>query len=500
MKHFALLLCALFLFVGNIHAQKDTAAFKQFIQEVYTAFELPSLSVAIVHDGKVVIEQQHGYNNAGHTKRADEHTLYAIASLSKAFTATAMAMLVEEGKLDWEDHVKDHLPWFELNDPYVSQHMTVEDLLCHRSGLITFDGDLLWYGTNYSRREVVERIKHRPLTHEFRDEFGYQNIMFVCAGELIAKVSGMSWDEFVAKRILEPIGMTRTTSDFNTFLNDGNIAKPFIKGEEIFMLSYNNSGATAALNSSAYDMSKWMNFWLNDGIVNGDTLLKQSSIQKLWSLHTPLTTGKFDEQNGTNFKGYAQGWFVMDYNGDKIVHHGGGLPGYITKLALNPAQDFGVVALCNDMSSVPSMLMYAAMDWLHGKDYEHWRTDFLKYKKQAAERDQKAYDERMNEQTGTPVYFNEAEYVGTYEDKMYGQAKVFMGEDGLMLSLLPSKELFTGPLGAWSDHAFKFEHNDPFLTFGVVSFEMTDGRPTGFTIDLPNHDFHFHKLNFVRVQ
>lgn len=487
---------ALYAIVAS--AQLDTAAFKQFILKTQKDFDLPSMAVAIVKDGQVVLSTGAGKKSEADQDAPDENTLYAIASLSKAFTAASVAMLVEDGKLNWDDPVVKHLPWFKLDDEYVTKHMTIEDLLCHRSGLITFDGDLLWYGSNYSRREAIERLQHRPLTHEFRTKFGYQNLMFMTAGEVIEAASGMTWDAFVKARILEPLNMTRTTSDFTTFSSDDNIAKPNLHGKEIFMLSYDNSGATAALNSCTEDMAKWLNFWLSEGIVHGDTLLTAASINRIWSMHTPLGTGNFDKQHGTNFKGYGLGWFLMDYQGDKIAHHGGGLPGYITKVAVSEADDFGVVVLTNDMSSVPTMMMYAALDWVKGRPYVQWSETFLEYKTKGEERQSKEKSDRLKLKKATPKTLPLSDYVGKYEDEMYGEAEVLFNGGDLVLVLTPAKELFSGKLSPWDDHAFRFDHNDPFLTFGVVTFDVEKDKIKGFKIDLPNYDFHFDKLEFVR--
>lgn len=499
MRHviFSLAAVAFFTVAG---AQPNTAEFSEFIQSSYTQFDLPSISVAVVKDGKTILTQSFGKRSESDPQAPDGNTMYAIASLSKAFTAASIGMLVDEGKLDWKDKVIEHLPWFALHDPYVTEHLTVEDLLCHRSGLITFDGDLLWYGSSYNRREIVERIRHEPLTYGFREEFGYQNIMFMTAGEVIAKVSGMSWDDFVKTRILVPLGMNRTTSHFEEFVSDFNSAKPFLKGEEIMMLSYDNSGATAALNSSVNDMSKWMNLWLSNGIVNGDTLLSAASIKRIWELHTPLPTSGFDQKNGIHFKGYGLGWFTMDYQGRKVIHHGGGLPGYISKVVLVPEENLGIVVLTNDMNSVPSMLTYAVIDWALGKDYKHWQQQFLEMKQKGEQQEMEEEAARLQTKKADPRLLPIEDYIGLYRDKRYGDVRIAMGENGLIISFLPTKELFTGKMEPWGDHAFRFDHNDPFLTYGVATFKVELDVVKGFTIDLPNYDFHFNKLYFEKVQ
>lgn len=488
-------------FFTPICAQTDSANLHEIIRGIKDSFNIPSISMAVIKDGKVLFQTSTGLRNANHTNEpTDAQSLYAIASLSKAFTAASIGMLVDEGKLNWDDKVIDHLPWFKMHDDYVTAHMTISDLLCHRSGLITFDGDLLWYASDYSREEIVKRIQYRAPTHEFRTDFGYQNIMFITAGEVIEAASGMTWDAFVESRILKPLGMTNTTSSYAKFSVSQNIAEPHINSVLINKLSYDNSGATAALNSNVEDMSKWMRFWLGNGILNGDTLLQPKTIQQIWALHTPLKTGGFDVRNNVHFKGYGQGWFLMDYQGKKVIHHGGGLPGYITKVALVPEENLGIVVLTNDMSSAPEMMMYMMIDWALGEEnIEKWPTTFLEFKHRNEKYEAEQAAKRLATKSVKPEVFKNKFYVGKYEDPMYGEAQVFEKDGKLMLSFVHSAELFSGPLSPWSNQAFRWDHKDPFLTYGIISFQTEDKAATSFTIELPNYDFHFNKLVFKRI-
>lgn len=493
---------ALFLSISiGSNAQSDTRELSNLIDATRDSFNIPSISMAVVKGGEVIYQGSFGVRSTEDKNSAvDENSLYAIASLSKAFTAASIGMLVDEGKLGWDDKVVDHLPWFEMHDSYVSEHLTISDLLCHRSGLITFDGDLLWYGSDYEREEIVKRIRFREPTYEFRTNFGYQNIMFMTAGEVIEAASGITWDAFVKSRILDPLGMSSTTSSFETFSKSENRAEPHINSKLIDKLSYDNSGATAALNSCVTDMTKWLQFWLNEGIVGNDTLLSSASLRKIGSLHTPLNTGSFDARNGVHFKGYAQGWFVMDYNGKKVMHHGGGLPGYITKVALVPEEELGIVCLTNDMSSVPEMMMYMMMDWAMGKEnYQEWPSTFLNFKHRSEKRNESKKDERLATKSEKPVVFKNKVYLGKYRDEMYGD--VIITEEGgkLQFVMEPSQSIFAGPLSPWGDQAFRWDHKDPFLTYGIISFETEGKAVNGFTIELPNYDFHFNKLHFKRI-
>jgi CubicO group peptidase (beta-lactamase class C family) len=381
--------------------------------------------------------------------------------------------------------------------------MTVEDLLCHRSGLITFDGDLLWYGTNYTREEIIERIRYRPLSQGYRTDFGYQNIMYITAGELIESVTGKSWDENVKERIFKPLGMVQSNTSISQYKPTQQIAYPHIEGKKQALLNYDNSGATAAINSNLTDLSKWISMWANEGVYDGDTIISKESFDRITRLHTVIPTGGLDRMVATNFKGYGLGWFLFDYKGQKVVHHGGGLPGYITKLAFVPEKDLGIVVLTNDMSSLTTAMMYEILEAYSAED----TTDFISLFTEFAgrgdayrEQSLKAKEDKKN--LDNAPSFERAAYVGVYEDKMYGKAEVSIRgkrrKSHLFIELLPSKELFHGKLEPFNGDTYKVVFNDPFLPPGYVTFSVEDEAVSGFTINLENPDFHFYKLDFKK--
>lgn len=500
-----LLLTLSLVLVFEVNSQEiDFGKFNSYVKKAMRDYSMPGLAIGVIRHGDIVFQQGYGVNKIGEDQRVSTNSMFGIASLSKAFTAASIGMLVEDGKLNWDDKVIQHLPNWKLNDPIVTNMMTIEDLLCHRSGLKTFDGDLLWYGSNYSRQEIITRIQHLPLSFEYRNGFGYQNIMYITAGEVIAKVSGMTWDKFVDTRILNPLGMAQTVSSITQYKENTKIAYPHLKGKPQELLNYDNSGATAALNSNLVNMLTWAKFWLNNGVHHGDTLLKPSTVEKIFSLETPLNVSGFDKSIGTHFKGYGLGWFLMDYNGKKIVHHGGGLPGYITKVALVPEEDMAIVILSNDMSSICTALMYRILDEAFGKDNQRdWSKDFSSYANRSDSLSQvKVEQQNAARKQGTTLSAPIESYAGTYADKYYGNATVTVEGKGkkarLKLVLEPAKKLFTATCDHWQDDTFVFKFNDQFLPRGFANFKIENGRVTGFTIDLPNPDFHFSNLDFVK--
>lgn len=478
------------------------AEFDNYVRSAFNAYNIAGMSIAVVKDQQVVFSNAYGVKSKVTGELLDVNTVFGIASLSKAFTAAAIGILVDEGKLKWSDKVVDQLPTFKLYDPYATANFTVADLVSHRSGYNTFDGDLLWYGTNYSRTEIMERIAKLPNKTSFRESYGYNNIMFIVAGELVAKVSGMSWDRFIETRFFEPLNMTSSRTSTTQFTPNDNLAIPHVKGKPSEFLNYDNSGGAAALNASAMDLSNWLKMWTNNGIYNGDTILTASTVNYLLSLQTPQTVSSFDQSNGINFKGYGSGWFLFDYDGKKVAHHGGGLPGFISKIGFVPQENLGFVVLTNDESSLPAALMYAILDEFMKTDSDKdWADLYLGFSKRYEDRLEKERKEKLAERKKkTKPSVALESYTGIYEDEMYGTATVALEKKSLKLVLNPAKELFNSDLEHWEDDTFQIKFKDGFLPEGYVNFAVEEGNVDGFTIDLPNPDFHFYHLNFKRVE
>src|SRR5215210_4438121 len=223
----ALLLLALLVFSPTLFAQTLEERLREIDEYAAKAgreWNVPGFSVAVVKDDRVVFVKGYGVRESGRTEPVDGATLFAVASNTKAFTAAALATLVDEGRLKWDDPVTKHLPWFQLYDPYVTREMTVRDLLGHRSGLATFGGDLLWYETTYPREEIVRRVRYLKPAYGFRSRYGYQNIMFIAAGEIVPALTGKSWDEYVREKFFAPLGMTRTVTTYRQLTASQNVA------------------------------------------------------------------------------------------------------------------------------------------------------------------------------------------------------------------------------------------------------------------------------------
>ncbi|MCD4683695.1 MAG: serine hydrolase, partial [Bacteroidales bacterium] len=408
---------------------------------------------------------------------------------------------------NWDDKVKDHFHEFQMYDPYITKEFRIDDLLCHRSGLITFDGDLLWYGSDYDRKEIVRRIRYRKNENGFREKFGYQNVMYITAGELIEEVSGKTWDEFIQEKIFEPLNMTSTSTTNSSFTENMNIAYPHIDGEPLEFLNYDNCGPAASINTSVDDLLKWVELMLNKGVYKNDTIFSEKEYYTLTSPHTILNAGPGEKINGTHFYSYGLGWFIYDYQGRKIIQHGGGLPGFHSKVVFIPEDSVGYVILANQLSGLVPAIDKKILDFLLLKpekqdEAKDWASIYLQGKKKQEERKMAKEKEKLESRiSGTEPSLELNKYTGIYEDEMYGTAEIKLENDQLHLTLLPSKKLFTSKMEHWQNNTFRIKFNDPFLPEGFVSFKIDKIEGVQhFTIDLENPDFHFYKLKFEKVK
>ncbi len=496
------------VFAGQAHAQDvDLARLDRDIEQARQDWSVPGLAVAIVKDGEVVLAKGYGVRDMHDGGAVDEHTLFAIASNSKAFTVASLAMLVDEGELSWDDPVREHLPWFDLYDPYVSDAMLVRDLLCHRGGLGTYSGDLLWYGTGYSAEEVVRRARHLEPAGPFRASFGYSNLMFIAAGEILRAVTGERWDAFVTRRILEPLGMGRTVTSTTALARMGNVAMPHGIGwhGELRTYDWYNWDAMAAAGgiiSSVSDMAKWLRLQLGRGEVDGRRYFSEDASETMWTVHTPqaVSAGSRALYPSTHFRGYGLGWGLMDYRGRKVTSHGGGYDGMFSRVALVPEERLGMVILTNSMTGVATALSYVILDAYLGGDRD-WSDELLERWRRGQERElQRRHDAVAPKATGTSPSLDLEAYTGTYGGPMYGDGTVSLEDGHLVLRLLPNPDLVAN-LSHLHHDTFLVEWRNDFAWFGKGTATFDLDR-TGAVVDLdiyvPNQDFWFDELAMTR--
>ncbi len=503
----ALLLSLAWLPGPALAQDPDLSRLDAIIAAAQESWPVPGMAVAVVKDGRTVLSRGYGTLEAGGGEAVDEHTLFAIASNTKAFTAAALAILVEEGKVGWDDRVQDHLPYFQLYDPVVSHEMRVRDLLCHRSGLGTFSGDLLWYGTGYSAEEVVRRTRFVPQAGGFRASYGYSNLMFIAAGEVIAAASGMSWQDFVEERILRPLGMERTVTSVDDLAARNNVATPHkntTKG--VFPIEWYNWDAMAAAGgiiSSVEEMAEWMKLRLGHGEFRGVKLFSEESSWQMWTVHNPFSISPRarEAQPSTHFRGYGLGWSLNDYRGRMVASHGGGYDGMFSRVVLVPEEELGIVVLTNSMTGIATGVANTILDAYLGRGerdhlgpgLENWRRARTRFEARQA----RFEEERI---PGTSPGLELEGYTGRYGGAMYGDATVSLEGGGLVLRLLPNPDL-VAELTHLHHDTFLVEWRNTFAWFGkgAATFLLDPfGQVTEIKLDIPNDDLWFHELELVR--
>lgn len=487
--------------------QVDVAALDAYFAKAQREWPVPGFSVAIVKDGRIVLEKGYGVRDVRMPEPVDENTLYAIASNSKAFTAAALAQQVDAGKLSWDDKVIDHLPWFRLYDDYVTQEMRIRDLVSHRGGLGTYSGDLLWYGTPYTPREVVERARFLPPAYSFRAGYGYSNLMFIAAGEVLRAVTGQDWHEYVEGHFFDPLGMTRSVTSTNDLPMRDNVATPhkFYRGknEPIEWYNWDAMGAAGGIISSVHEMAQWLTAQLAGGDYHGTRLFSERRQQEMWSVLNPLAVSPAYQERypSTHFRGYGMGWSLADYRGAKVMSHGGGYDGMYSQVALVPEAGLGVVVLTNGMTGIASPLVYRVLDAYLGGEARDWSGEalpgWIESRKEFEARQDAAEAGRV---PGTKPSLALSGYAGTYGGPMYGDATVTDEGGHLVLRLLPNPDLVADLEHLHFDtFIIRWRTNLAWFGKGTATFVLdASGNAGEMKLDVPNDDLWFTELEMKR--
>lgn len=450
-------------------------------------FHVPGLSVALVKDGRTVVARGYGTRQLGQDAPVDAHTRFGIASNSKAFTATVLGMLVEDGRIEWDAPVTRYLPAFALSDPYVTAELTVRDLLVHRSGLSLGAGDLLWWpAATLSRAETVRRLHALPLATSFRSEYAYDNVLYMVAGELVEAVSGQTWEAFVQTRILDRLGMTNTHASIGEGLAGSNVSGTFatVDGTTVPVALFDgeNANPAAGIMSTAADMARWMLVQLDSGRVAlpgvaPGRLFTSAMTAQLWAPVTPIPIRQNPPETAAlqpQFSGYALGVRVQDYRGVKLVTHTGGLPGFVSQLTLVPSLGLGVVVLTNGESgaSFQAVTQHVLDHYLQAPPTD-W-TAALKIvadrREAEAEAAVAALDAARDASSGPSLAL--AAYAGTYTDPWYGDVTLALEGDRLAVRFAHTP-LLVGTLEHWQHDTFvarwtdRTLRADAFLTFAL---------------------------------
>ncbi len=482
------LLLIFFVFSNDTKAQQSfiTDSLDVYIRAAMKQWQIPGLAIAIVKDGEIVVSKGFGLRETGKLERVDENTLFMIASNTKSFTATSIALLNFEKRLSFDDKVTRWMKDFKLHDEYATKEVTIRDLLCHRIGLQTFQGDFLNWNSNLSRKELINRFSLHVPAYSFRSQYGYCNLAFVTAGEIIPLVTDTSWDDFLKFHYFEPLDMSRTSTTYSTIVSDKNAAKAHtLVDGKLTVVPYanvDNLGPAASVNSSVKDMSHWLLMQLDSGRYDGNEIVPFKVLQQ-----TRVSQTIVNQLNplfpSTHFSTYGMGWELEDYVGRKIIYHGGGADGFVTSTCIIPEEGLGIVVLTNsDANWFYDILRKQIIDAYLEVPYRNLNDLYFQRYLSNKEKDDKQraeYKSIIAKKNKPSLYIGA--YTGTYQNEVYGEMTI-KNEDGKLVLHFEHHPTLTGTLQHLAKDEFLCTYN--IATYGVQSlpFKITNGKVERITV------------------
>lgn len=443
-------------------------------------WKVPGLAAIVVKDGEVVFQKTYGVKNLETKEPVDENTLFNMASTTKAIVAIAMGMLVDDGKLNWEDKVTDYVPYFKLSDSYTTANARIKDLLTHNLGI--GNADNLWVLDSLSTKETIHRFQFANKTYPLRGGFTYQNIMYAVAGEVIAAASGKPWNEFVQERIFNPLQMNRTQATAANIFEVGNYVTPYLNDYEDGMVEVDYGfsdqiGPAGMICSTAHDISNYLKFLVNDGVYKSDTLVRPETFKKLFEPHSFLgNTGTYPTNALTkpNWNTYGLGWFQQDYQGHKLDFHTGSLFGLVAIAGVMHDKDVAVYVFANlDHAELRHAILYKAMDLYAFEDSSRdWHTEvfnlYESFKKESLEKSKKEKAERVKDTKPSLPMTN---YEGTFTNKMLGDAEIIIKEGKLHINF---NDFIAYSLEHWHYNTFITNKDPRFYEELKITFNLNE--------------------------
>jgi len=478
----------------SIHAVSQNDSIPSFVKDsldnyvnkALADWQIPGIAVCVVKNGKVVLMKGYGVKELNGADKVDENTLFMIGSNSKAFTATALAMLDADKKISFDDKVTKWIPQFKLNNKAAGEQAIVRDLLCHRLGFKTFQGDFTYWTSNLSRAEVIEKMSRIKAEYPFRTKWGYTNAAFVVAGEIIPKATGMEWQDYLTQKIFMPLGMNSTlalSKDFPNAINkcsahtiaDGKLIKiPFC--------SIDNLAAAGSIGSSVNDMSHWVIAQLNNGKYKDKQVIPAAAIAQTRLPHSILGNGGYLYNTG-HFSLYGLGWFLEEYCGKKIVSHTGGVNGFVTSVTLIPEEKLGIIVFTNtDQNSFYEALKWEIADAYLGKPYRNYSKVYNGFNMQQKSKDD-AQDKKMKDSValqlkpGLPL----TAYCGTYTNEVYGNMNVVQETGELKMKFSHHPNMYA-KLESLGGNRFYVTFSDPVFSKAIFPFTVVNGKVTAATV------------------
>ena len=497
-------------------AQISEKQIDELVEKTLRSFDVPGISVAIVKDGKIIHAKGYGVKSILTNEKVDANTLFGIASNSKAFTSAALAMLVDEGKLKWDDKVIQHIPEFKMYNDYVTNEFTIRDLLTHRSGLGLGAGDLMIWpdGSDFKTQDIINNLHYLKPVSAFRTKYDYDNLLYIVAGEVIYRASGKTWCDFIEERIMKPLEMNNSAASYVRLKDTTNIIAPHVPtdGKLKVISRYKNQtfDAAAGIYSSVNDLSKWMIMQLQNGKYGSEkqnTLFSEKEQNQMWQLQTIIPSMARAPYN-THFSGYGLGWFLSDVKGYKQVTHTGGLEGIVTQTTLFPELNLGIVVLTNQQSGAAfTAITNTIKDSYLGIPYSDYVELYSKREKDNIDEADKTTTEvwaTIAKNQKSKLKIDLKKYGGTFRDNWFGDIIISEKKGKLYSSSIRSKALI-GELFFYKDNTLVVKWNtrsfnaDAFLTFELDkngNLNVLKMKPIS---ELTDFSYDFQDLNFVKV-
>jgi CubicO group peptidase (beta-lactamase class C family) len=502
-KVFLLLISCGLLLVAAAQPSFVKDSLDAYVQKALVGWKIPGVAVCVIKNGKIDVLKGYGVSEWGTNNKVDENTLFGIGSNTKAFTATALALLDAEKKLSLDDKVQKWLPDFKLYDPWVTKEATVRDLLCHRLGFETFQGDFMYFDSDLSKEEVRQKFAMVKPLYGFRSRWGYTNAAFMTAGEIIPKVTGKSWNDFLRERIFSPLGMNRTITTLAEMSAASNISTAHtVVGGIVKKIPYGrleNMAPAGAIYSSAMDLSKWLMMLLNGGKLNDKEIIPARAIAQTRTPQSILGNGGHP-YNKAHFALYGLGWFLEEYSGRKIVSHTGGVNGFVTSVCLVPEEGLGILVLTNtDANNFYEALRYEIMDAYLGLPYRAYSNVGLQ-QQQARDKEEEEWLQKKKDTVAMKLKTDVqlAAITGTYTHPVYGTMNIALKEGKATATFEHHKGRYATiePLGGSRYFA---QFNDPLYGSKVWPFVISNGKAKSVTVTVA--DFvEFTPYEFVKTK
>ncbi|WCT12606.1 serine hydrolase [Mucilaginibacter jinjuensis] len=489
-RYFTCLFLFIFPVFSMAQSAEQLAAFDQYVQKGVTDWQVPGLAIIVVKNNQVVFKKGYGVLEKGKTDKVNTQTMFAIASTTKAITATCAGILVDEGKLHWDDKVTDYLPDFQLYDPYVTRELTVRDLFLHDSGV--GNTDYLWGLMDISSDEIMHRLRLVKPQYSFRAGFAYQNIFYLVAGKVIEKAGGMPWDQFIKTRIFEPLKMIRTVPLIKYTKGLGNLSSAHMKIDSVVQKvpldETDEIGPAGGVWSCVDDMGKWVQCMLDSSKYDHNKrLLKPETWAYLLEPHTFVTKEEFYptmQLTHPHWITYGMGWFQQDYKGQKVDFHTGSLSGMIAINGMLVDKQMGVYILANlDHAELRHALMFKAFDTFALGGDTDWSADFLKlYNGIHAKQEKAEKDELAKRVMGTKPSLELSNYAGKYTDPLYGEVNVKADKDALVIDI---NHILTATVKHWHYDTFYGDYSNIAYGKAAISFNLNpeDGKVNSISVD-----------------